>query len=254
MSMNDVKSAKRVLDILQFFARTKEPATLSQIAATLGFPKSSCLALLDTLEGDGYAHQIAGRYYLTRRWLHEARIISEHDPLIKLIHPTLEGLCKELGETVLLAQRTGEHLVYLDVVEPELTVRFTARVGQVKPLHASASGRAILAGMPSRERENLLSKIKLERYTKNTIVSLARLRTLLEQEIKQGWHINYGEHQIDTLSVAAPLVVFDTQYALVVGAPLSRARDKADQIGQTLARVSQDLSDPLNINKYSTTE
>ncbi|ETF01415.1 hypothetical protein W822_18525 [Advenella kashmirensis W13003] len=246
MSMNDVKSAKRVLDILQFFARTREPASLSQIAASLGFPKSSCLALLDTLEGDGYAHQIAGRYYLTRRWLHEAKIVSAHDPLIQLLHPTLEGLCKELGETVLLAQRTGEQLVYLDVVEPDSTVRFTARVGQFKPLHCSASGRAILAGMPPDDRERLLARIKLDRYTENTILSLKRLRSLLKEETERGWHINFGEHQVDTLSVAASLVVFDTPYALVVGAPLTRARDQADEIGRTLARVCRDLSDPLN--------
>ena len=49
MSTNDVKSARRVLDILQFFAATRAPATLSQIVAGLGIPKSSCLALLDTL-------------------------------------------------------------------------------------------------------------------------------------------------------------------------------------------------------------
>ena len=77
MSTNDVKSARRVLDILQFFAQIRAPATLSQISAGLDIPKSSCLALLDTLEGDGYAHQTAGRYYLTRRWLNEARVVAE---------------------------------------------------------------------------------------------------------------------------------------------------------------------------------
>ena len=141
---SDVKSAKRVLSILQFFAQTKAPATLTQISSALGFPKSSCLALLDTLEGEGYARLDAGRYYLTRRWLNEARIVAEHDQLTALVRPELERLRDTLGETLILGQRSGRRVVYLDVAEPDRVVRFTAWTGQTKPLHASASGRALL--------------------------------------------------------------------------------------------------------------
>lgn len=242
MSANDVKSAKRVLDILQFFAGTRTPATLSQVASALAIPKSSCLALLETLEGDGYAHEIAGRYYLTRRWLHEAQIVAAHDHLTLRIRPTLEALRDSLGETLILAQRSGEHAVYLDVAEPERIVRFTARVGQLKPLHASASGRALLGAMEPADCQALVARLTLQRYTDQTLQTHAQLLQRVQAESRQGWHVNLAEHQADTLSVAAPLVLYGTPMALVVGAPLDRAASKADALGQILAAASQDLA------------
>lgn len=246
MSTNDVKSARRVLDILQFFANTRAPATLSQISAGLGIPKSSCLALLDTLESDGYAHQAAGRYYLTRRWLNEARTVAEHDQLTTRIRPTLEALRDELGETLILAQRSGDHAVYLDVAEPDRIVRFTARVGQLKPLHASASGRALLGAMAPAERELLVSRLALDRYTDRTIKTRDQLLKLVETEATRGWHVNLAEHQADTLSVAAPLVLHGAALALVVGAPLDRSAALADTIGRTLLTASRELAQRID--------
>ena len=235
MSVNEVKSAKRVLEIVQFFAEERSPATLSQLAAALGFPKSSCLALLETLEADGWAYQIGGRYYLTRRWLNESRVIAEHDPFTATIRPVLEELQAELGETLILAHRLGDRVVYLEVSEPARVVRFSARVGETKPLHAAASGRALLGAMDVEARREIASRLTFKRYTEATLANATALLDKVEQEAARGWHVNFGEHQADTLSVAAPLVMYGEPFALVVGAPMFRAGAAADRIGQTLA-------------------
>ncbi|OWT60076.1 IclR family transcriptional regulator [Candidimonas nitroreducens] len=232
---SDVKSAKRVLSILQFFAQTKTPATLTQISSALGFPKSSCLALLDTLEGEGYARLDAGRYYLTRRWLNEARIVAEHDQLTAQIRPELERLRDMLGETLILGQRSGRRVVYLDVAEPDRVVRFTAWAGQTKPLHASASGRALLGALDVPERKQLLESLALDRYTAKTPTTLAAVRKEIDRGLRRGWHVNLGEHQADTLSIACALRVYGTPYCLVVGAPMDRAQKRAEEIGRALA-------------------
>lgn len=243
--MNEVKSAKRVLEILQFFAASQAPASLSQISGTLGFPKSSCLALLDTLEADGYAYQTSGRYYLTRRWLSEAELVAAHDQTAARVRPVLEQLRAQLQETLILAQRSGERVLYLDVAEAERTVRFAAQVGQTKPLHASASGRALLALMPPSERALLVERLQLEAYTAKTLTDRASLLQAIEQGKRRGWHANLGEHQADTLSIAAPLVLHGMGFALVVGAPMGRASKRIDEIGQALAAASRSLTQSI---------
>ena len=239
---SDVKSAKRVLSILQFFAQTKTPATLTQISSALSFPKSSCLALLDTLEGEGYACQDGGRYYLTRRWLNEARIVAEHDQVTALIRPELERLRDTLGETLILGQRSGHRVVYLDVAEPDRVVRFTAWAGQVKPLHASASGRSLLGAMDETERNRLLESLPLDRYTDKTLTTPAALRKEIDRGLRRGWHVNLGEHQADTLSIACALRLYGTPYCLVVGAPMGRARARAAEIGRALEAACEYLA------------
>ncbi|MGN6447891.1 MAG: helix-turn-helix domain-containing protein [Brucella intermedia] len=46
---SEVKSAVRVLEILEFLARAHKPVTLKAIVAELGYPKSSTFNLLATL-------------------------------------------------------------------------------------------------------------------------------------------------------------------------------------------------------------
>jgi IclR family transcriptional regulator, acetate operon repressor len=244
MSVNDVKSAKRVLEILQFFAASKAPASLSQISVALGFPKPSCLALLGTLEANGYAFQIGGRYYLTRRWLNEAETVSAHDQLALRLRPLLEQLRTQLGETLILAQRAGDRALYLDVAEAQQVVRFSAHAGQTKPLHASASGRALLGLMPLAERQAFVARLTLDAYTDTTPTSAEALLRSVAAGSRRGWHINRGEHQADTLSVAAPLLLHGMPLALVVGAPMGRAAARADEIGQALAAAARAFASP----------
>ena len=50
----EVKSAVRVLEILEFLGRAHKPVTLKAIVAELGYPKSSTFNLLATLVARAY--------------------------------------------------------------------------------------------------------------------------------------------------------------------------------------------------------
>ncbi|MBX3642649.1 MAG: IclR family transcriptional regulator [Rubrivivax sp.] len=239
--MSEVKSAKRVLEILRFFAQERSPASLARVSAALSFPKSSCLALLETLMAEGYAYQVDGRYYLTARWLHEAEAVTAHDPLAQRLRPVLEKLQQTLGETVILAKLAGTKVVYLDVVEADHVLRFSAHVGQVKPAHASASGRALLSVLPDAEIGALTRAMDFERFTAATLTSPAALLELIGEGRRRGWHVNLGEFEADTLSVAVPARVGGVPVAFVVGAPMSRAAKHVDRIGRELARATANL-------------
>ena len=56
--MNDsVKSAARVLDILELLFRSEEPMALKDLVSILALPKSSAHALLRTLQSRGYVER-----------------------------------------------------------------------------------------------------------------------------------------------------------------------------------------------------
>jgi DNA-binding IclR family transcriptional regulator len=240
--MSDVKSARRVLDILRFFSQEKAPASLARIASALDFPKSSCLALLETLTAEGYAYQSEGRYYLTRRWLCEAELVARHDPIALRCRPALEQLAKAVGETAILAQLAQREVIYLDVVEPDLIVRFSASAGQMKPIHASASGKALLSALPPDERKRLVDTLDFKTFTQATMTTPGALLKAVEEGRRRGWHVNRGEHQADTVSVAVPAVLDGAVLALVVGAPMSRVKDKVDRIGAAIERAASGLT------------
>src|SRR5688500_2352238 len=105
MSANDpVKTAARTLDLFEAFAEARTPMTLTEIAARIDSPVSSCHALMRTLQARGYLYVLSQRRrcYPTRRLLDIAAAIAGHDPIVEKLRPAMEALRDRTGETVIL--------------------------------------------------------------------------------------------------------------------------------------------------------
>jgi DNA-binding IclR family transcriptional regulator len=235
-----VKSAQRVLDILQMFAAEPDAKTLAKIARTLKQPKSSCLAILQTLERSGYLYQLdGGRYYPTTRWLADARAISGGDKVVMRVQPILEALRNETGETVLFAKRLDTQSLYLQIVESRQILRYTADVGQLKPLHCSASGHALLGGMDPDERETLIRRLPMSRMTDHTITRRKELSARIAASSERGWYCSLREYHPETAAVGVPMRIDGEVYAILVAAPYHRLRDRMDEVGGKLISASR---------------
>lgn len=239
-----VKSALRTLQILEIFSGAKEPLVLSELARRMGAPKSSCLALLETLTERGYLYRSSGgSYYPTGRWLGHAQRIAEHDPVAALVHASLERLRERSGETAIDAVLAGNQSIYLDVVESAELILFSARIGDVKPLHSSASGRALLGTLDDASCQEVVARLPFEGVSaRSTARAKAQklLRTIVDER-ERGWSANIGEHRPDVISVAAGLDINGTAHALVIAAPFNRVIDHVDELGELLVRETQHL-------------
>lgn len=238
-----VKSAQRVINILELYASRREPATLTSIASALQLPKSSCLALLATLESHGYLYEVrrnAG-YYPTRRWLDKAQIICANDPLAEMLRAHLVALRNDVGETVIVAKRSVDQILYLDVVESQETLRYTAVAGQFKPLHGTASGKAHLSSLPAADRTALLKRLKLKRLTPFTITDPSALERDIKQGILRGWQLSQGENVSDATALAVPIYLMTEVFVLVVAGPSRRLQSRLKTIGMRLKKTSAEI-------------
>lgn len=231
-----VKSAQRVMDIFEFFAATRSPATLTAVASALRMPKSSCLALLTTLSSNGYLYEVRPQigYYPTRRWLDNAQAISASDSLVRRIRPILEELRDATGETLILAKLSEHRILYIDVVESAQTLRYTAVAGQFKPLHGTASGKAALSALPLEKRRAVLDTLDFRPITENTITDREVLDRVVDTGIARGWHVSRGENVLDATAVAVPLRIMKEIFVLVVAGPAQRLESNLSAIGDTL--------------------
>jgi len=129
--------------------------------------------------------------------------------------------------------------MYIDVVEWPQTLRYTAAAGQFKPLHGTASGKAILAGMKPDERDALLKRYKFQKLTPRTIMNKALLETEIQTGIRRGWHVSRGENEPDTIAVAVPVVTANDVFVLVVAGIKTRMERKIAHIGAKLRDAMQ---------------
>lgn len=220
----NVKTAGRTLDLFEAFAREGKPLSLSQLARAIGAPVSSCYGIVRTLEARGYLYEVKARggFYPTKLLFERARVIASHDPLSERFVPLLEKLRDQTGETVLVSKRLDRQAVYLEVLDSPHSIRYSPKVGEFRPLHASASGKALLGSLAPAVRDELLAGMKLPRVTSSTITSRAALEADLEQGRARGWYVTRGEIVSDLMAVAVPVAVNGEIYSVALAGPMHR--------------------------------
>src|SRR5512133_3812833 len=220
----NVKTAGRTLDVFEAFSRERKPLSLSQLARAIGAPVSSCFGIVRTLEARGYLYEVKARggFYPTRLLFEQARVIASHDPLAERFVPLLEKLRDQTGETVLLSKRLDRQAVYLVVLDSLHSIRYSPKVGEFRPLHASASGKALLGSLTPVLRNEMLSGMKLPRVTSRTITSRAALEADLEQGRARGWYVTHGETVADLMAVAVAVTLSGETYSVALAGPMHR--------------------------------
>lgn len=219
-----VKTAGRTLDLFEVFARERKPLSLSQLARAIGAPVSSCFGIVRTLEARGYLYEVKARggFYPTKLLSEHARVIASHDPLAERFVPLLEKLRERTDETVLVSKRLDRQAVYLEVLESPHSIRYSPKVGEYRPLHSGASGKALLGSLDPALRNELLNGMKLPRVTSRTITSRAALEADLEQGRSHGWYVTRGETVADLMAVAVPVAVNGEIYSIALAGPTNR--------------------------------
>lgn len=200
-----IQSVDRAVDVLEYLAERDEGA-VTDLAAALGVHKSTAFRLLAALEARGLVEQVSerGRYRLGFGLVRLAGAAASRLDLVEQSRPVTRRLALEIGETVNVARLEGEAVVNLDQVLGRATVATQNWVGQRTPLHATSSGKVLLAAADPDERDRLLGR-PLEAYTPATITDRSVLEAELEGAAAAGWAATREELELGLNAIAAPI-------------------------------------------------
>jgi DNA-binding IclR family transcriptional regulator len=240
----DVKSAGRTMELFEAFAKAQTPLSLSEIARALGAPASSSFNLIRALEARGYLYLVEPkRMYPTRRLFEVARTIAAREPWRELLEPVLTALRDETRETVILGKRHGNRVIYLEVFEGPQTIRYSARAGDLKPLHSSSIGKALLGTLEQSDLTELLKHLQLKQVTGATIVNRQQLIADLERSRRRGFFMTAGENVPDVLALSVGLRLNPDVYGIAIAGPMSRMREKLSKHISALKAASAAIAE-----------
>jgi DNA-binding IclR family transcriptional regulator len=199
-----VQSVDRALAILDLLARRGE-AGVTEIAAELDVHKSTAFRLVGALENRQLVEQVSdrGKYRLGFGIVRLAGATTATLDLPREGQPVCERLAEELDETVNLAiLDTG---AATNITQSYGSAAVTTRnwIGQRTPLHATSSGKILLAWAEEKVLEEALDT--LERFTPSTITSRSKLLAELKLTRERGWASTNEELEIGLNAVAAPI-------------------------------------------------
>ncbi|RCW68537.1 IclR family transcriptional regulator [Pseudorhodoferax soli] len=226
----------RVIDIFEVFRHGQRPLSLTELAAAARLPKSSCHVIVGTLIARGYLYSLEHprALYPTQRLLDVAHDIVAGDPFLEHVLPRLEALRDASTETVILGKRQGERVVYLQVLDGLHSIRYSAKPGDLKPLHSSAIGKALLGAQKEVSLHDWAVGQSFPRITSGTICDPEQLVADIQRGRSAGFFQTRGENVEDVWAVAAFFRAGRETMAIGVAGPRHRMQSSIESCAQQL--------------------
>lgn len=201
---SQVQSVDRALAILDMLARLGEVG-VTEIAQELDVHKSTAFRLVEALEAWQLVEQVSerGKYRLGFGVVRLAGAATARPDLSREGRVVCERLAAELDETVNVA--IADQGQATNVMQVHGSAAVTARnwIGQRTPMHATSSGKVLLAWSVDEERERALDD--LTPMTPNTRTDRVKLLDELATVRERGWASTVEELEVGLNAVAAPI-------------------------------------------------
>lgn len=250
-----IQAVDHALDLLEQFQGDVDELGVTELSKRLKLHKNNVFRLLATLESRNYIEQnrVTENYRLGLKTLELGQTFIKQMGLLRQSRPVLEALVKECNETTYVAILKESHIVYLDVVETDLTVRVVPRVGSRLPAYCTAAGKIQLAYMTDEELDHFLPTKELKGYTSNTITDRDEFKAHLRTIAEKGYAVDNEEMDIGVCCVGAPIRDYTRRIIGAVSISGPSMRFSAERMEKELIplvlKAGEDISTKLGFHK-----
>ncbi|MCM2561653.1 IclR family transcriptional regulator [Lutimaribacter sp. EGI FJ00015] len=243
-----VGSLAKGLQLLKAFDESHTDMSLSELAQRTGLNKSATQRLANTLHVEGMLDKdpVTRRFRPSHAWLQLAYAYYWSDPLVGQAMPKLIGLSQELGETVNLAEMSGDHIVYVSRLPCKRTHFAATIIGRRLPALSTAAGRAMLSTFPEDERNHAIETWPVQKFTPGTTIDRDEIRQTIEQAVTDGFSISSGQMLLNETSVASPIIGHEGRAHAAVQCSVSAHTWTREKVEREILPKLQDTANAIS--------
>lgn len=237
------QAALRAVRLLKLFSIERAEMTLSEISQAAGLNKTTTHRLLRALLSEGLIQKNPGdsRYSLGPGLMALGVQALAASDLRRRVRPVLKTLAQSTGETATLEVPFEDSMLILDEVAGKHVVAAAGNVGTRWPLHATSTGKVLLAFDES--RLDSLSD-SLQAFTRHTVACKELFKPTLPRIRQRGYAETVDELEEGFAAVATVIrgAMGDVQGALSIGGPTPRfSAARRAQFGAALCAAAAGL-------------
>src|SRR4051795_4171439 len=240
-------AAGRMLAVLGAVSQTHSSLTLSEISRRSGLSLTTTHRLVGELrEWGALERDPDGRYAIGLRLLELGALAPHGLQLRELALPYLDDLHQATRANVHLAVRDGSDVVYVEALRARGAIRILSRLGGRWPLHATGTGRVLLAFAPPEVQEEVLS-VPLRAFTPETVTDPERLRRILAGVRRSGVAVAENQLTADApaLAVAVPVRGKGDDLVAALGVTVELGSVPAQSLVPVLGATARSISRAL---------
>src|SRR5579875_3413246 len=208
VQIDSIRAVDRTIDVLNVFTHHTPVLTIDEITKAANLPKTTVYRILYTLEQRGLIRYNPNlqKYQLGYKFLVYGDLVSSSLDLRQEAEEELLKLYDCTRQTVLLAIREGDDVIYIFSKENPEGLKVALFEGPKRPLVYGAFGYVLMAFLnPHRLSQIFMNPIP--QFTPATVVDKELVMRRLEQLRQQKFWIETNEAILGVTGIAAP--VFD---------------------------------------------
>ncbi|NYZ13954.1 IclR family transcriptional regulator [Azospirillum sp. RWY-5-1] len=253
MQTKNVKSAGKLLAVLECFSSLDRRLSVAEIARRTALPRSTAHRLILALKEIGFLEQDRSRdeYRLGMKLFELGSIVLFNMDLQREAKPFVEALASLTREAVHLCVFDGSRMVFVERSSGGRTGQNNATITmETTPCHCTGVGKVALAFQPDAVIDRVIG-FGLPAYTRNTITDPTRLKEELAATRARGFALDFGEIEPGRNCVAAPIRNTGGQVfaAISVSGSSTRLRPETlEQLAPILTSHAESISLRLGYN------
>ena len=192
--------------LLDAFTNDKKDWGVRELAYKTGYNKSTVHRLLSTLVSLNVIHQNENeKYRLGSKLFELGNRVSLYQSLITITNQPIKNVALEIQETVLLGTLKDHQVFYINKADSLQGLKISTSIGSYQPIHATASGKLLLAFSSSEMQDDYFKNNTLNSFTQNTITKKNELKNSLQTIQNQKYALDLEEFELGLICIAIPI-------------------------------------------------
>ena len=201
-----VQSLEKGLAVIRSFDEAHPTRTLTETAQAVGLTRAAARRFLLTLQALGYVDSNGRQFRLLPKALELGYAYLASQPWWRHAQRIAERLGAEHGQACAVGVIDRDAVAYVAYAPAAHLPSLVRTVGTRLPVHATAVGRVLLAGMNPEDLGTYLRTAKLSPLTPFTCVNAKKLAQEVEQTRLNGYSVVNQELEIGLRSIGVPVL------------------------------------------------
>lgn len=234
-----IPNLRNACTIMKLLARHPDGLKAAEIARTLKIPVTTTLRIMATLQLEGYARKMEGRFELGPVLIHLGNASLAGTEIRTAALPILQALTGQTDETSHLALPCDDRSLIVAVQDSPHPLRAASRPGFLAELHCSSTGKVLLAFLHYDRINEFYGSTRTPpgKRTPHTLGNLADIKREVELIRKRGYSLDDEEFALGIRCLAAPVQSSEGATVAAIGITASTVRFTKERIPEMAAKV-----------------
>jgi IclR family pca regulon transcriptional regulator len=240
-----IEGMAKGMAVLESFDTERQRLNATQAAERAGLTRAAARRHLLTLAHLGYLDTDGSHYWLSPKVLRFSGSYLASARLPRLLQPTLNRLAAQTRESFSAVVRDGDEVVIVArsaAVGGQRLMAYGLHLGARLPIHATSTGRTLLASLSRAELAAWLRGRELPRLTPQTTVDHRALRAIVAQVRADDFAVASEEHELGVHALAIPLRNMKGQTVAALNVVASPDRLEPSRMRQDLLALMLDAA------------